>query len=41
MQDRQRASRNTRGGYWIAEADPSAAYPGPSLELTPRDVSWP
>jgi hypothetical protein len=41
MQDRQRASRNTRGGYWIAEADPSAAYHGPSLELTPRDVSWP
>jgi len=40
MQERQRASRNTRGGYWIAEADPSAAYYGLALELTPRELSW-
>ncbi len=40
MQERQRASRNTRGGYWIAEADPTAAYHGLTLELAPRDVSW-
>jgi len=40
MQKHQRVRRNTRGGYWIAEADPSAAYHGLTLELTPRDMSW-
>lgn len=40
MQEHQRTSRNRRSGYWIAEADPSAAYHGLTLELAPHEVSW-
>lgn len=40
LQREQRRHRNRSGGYWIAEADPSAAYHGVTRTV-PRDaISW-
>ncbi|MGV9780779.1 hypothetical protein, partial [Nocardia farcinica] len=40
LQERQREQRNRPGGYWIAEADPSAAAHAIWLDIPPNSVSW-
>ncbi|WP_280409405.1 protein phosphatase 2C domain-containing protein [Nocardia brasiliensis] len=40
LQRQQRQRRNRAGGYWIAEADPTAAHHAIVEQLPPDDVSW-
>ncbi|MBF6385265.1 protein phosphatase 2C domain-containing protein [Nocardia farcinica] len=40
LQERQREQRNRPGGYWIAEADPSAAAHAIRLDIPRNSVSW-
>ncbi len=40
LQEHQRAWRNVDGGYWIAEADPAAAYHAITATLSVHDLSW-
>jgi serine/threonine protein phosphatase PrpC len=40
LQEHQRAWRNIDGGYWIAEADPAAAYHAITATLGVHDLSW-
>ncbi|MGW5385008.1 hypothetical protein [Nocardia sp. NPDC003963] len=40
LQRRQRMRRNRAGGYWIAEADPAAAYQAISATWSRESVAW-
>jgi len=40
LQTQQAARRNRAGGYWIAEADPTAAYSAVVQRLRTEDVPW-
>ncbi|WP_406282380.1 protein phosphatase 2C family protein [Nocardia sp. NBC_00881] len=40
LQRRQRANRNREGGYWIAEADPSAASEAVTLRTPVDGIDW-
>ncbi|GGM72605.1 hypothetical protein GCM10012275_49000 [Longimycelium tulufanense] len=40
LQEKQISARNTPGGYWIAEADPSAADKALSYTMPINDVKW-
>lgn len=40
LQEHQCAWRNVDGGYWIAEADPSAAHHAITATLSVHDLSW-
>ena len=40
LQEHQRAWRNIDGGYWIAEADPTAAHHAITATLGVHDLSW-
>jgi len=40
LQEQQRVWRNIDGGYWIAEADPTAAHHAVTATLNVDDLSW-
>jgi hypothetical protein len=40
LQRAERVARNTPDGYWIAEAEPEAAYHAVTRTVPPRDITW-